>query len=114
MTFDSESYDTDTMHSTSSNTSRITFTTAGKYSVKGVFCSDTNAVVYGGIRLNGSTYIQKEGVGNAGANTANGFTFALDYVFAAADYIELMGTLASTGTAKGTEAGCQMHAHKFA
>jgi len=31
LTFDSEDYDTDSMHSTSSNTDRITFTTAGKY-----------------------------------------------------------------------------------
>jgi hypothetical protein len=31
LTFDSELYDTDTMHDTSSNTNRITFTTAGVY-----------------------------------------------------------------------------------
>ena len=33
ITFDSEIYDTDAMHSTSSNTSRVTFTTAGLYEV---------------------------------------------------------------------------------
>lgn len=33
VTFDTERYDTDTMHSTSVNTSRVTFTTAGLYEV---------------------------------------------------------------------------------
>lgn len=33
LTFDQEDYDTDTMHDTGSNTTRITFTTAGKYIV---------------------------------------------------------------------------------
>jgi hypothetical protein len=33
LTFDAEHFDTDTMHSTASNTSRVTFTTAGRYHV---------------------------------------------------------------------------------
>lgn len=41
--FDTESYDTDTMHSTSVNTGRITATTTGLYTVYGQVCMASNA-----------------------------------------------------------------------
>ena len=58
-TFNCERYDTDSMHSTSSNTGRITFTTAGVYSSSGNVDFACNATgrhdVW--IRLNGTTTI---------------------------------------------------------
>ncbi len=48
VTFDSESYDTSGIHSTSSNTSRLTAPTAGKYLISGNACFDANAA---GVRL---------------------------------------------------------------
>lgn len=89
LTFDSERYDTDTMHSTSSNTGRITFGTAGIYSIG---CLVYWALNTTGIRtlrcmLNGSTalgYVEW----TAGAGTGGGMNLAMDYAFAANDYIE--------------------------
>lgn len=95
--FDAETYDTDTMHDTGSNTSRITFNTAGYYTVTAILNSDVNAIIYGGIRLNGSTYIGKCGVGNSGANTANGMNLTINYYFSATDYVELLGSFGTAG-----------------
>lgn len=57
ITFNIELYDTDTMHSTSSNTGRITFTTAGVYIVHftGTWqASDTTSDRFARIRKNGT------------------------------------------------------------
>lgn len=112
LSFDTETFDTDTMHS-GGNPTRITFTTAGYYIVTGVVSTDANASVYSGVRLNGTTYINKEGVGNSGASTANGTTISFIYQFSAADYIELMGTFGTTNTTKSGVDGCYFSAAKI-
>lgn len=95
LTFDTESYDNDTMHSTSTNTSRITFTTAGTYGVRGqvVFSDHYSGNLLGAwIRLNGTTILagwQQQ----SGAATANDLIVSLGlpgYPFSAADYVELL------------------------
>ena len=63
LAFDTERYDTDTMHSISVNTSRITFTTAGIYHIGGnvewaAFGSAADLGI--AIRINGTTYIAKD------------------------------------------------------
>lgn len=90
ITFDTEDHDTDTMHSTVSNTGRITFTTAGKYVV---MCQVRLAANAGGsvrdlvMTKNGTTPI---GTDRIVANTAAAFLhIPIMYNFAAADYIEL-------------------------
>lgn len=58
LTAGSEAYDTDTMHSTSSQTERITFTTAGKYLLWGVvnFAAVADTITYAvRIYVNGTT-----------------------------------------------------------
>lgn len=90
LTFNSERFDTDTMHSTVSNTGRITFTTAGKYIVVASVQWDSNAtgqrVV--GILLNGATIIAQER-DNAGAAINHDHAVATMYDFAATDYVEV-------------------------
>lgn len=108
--WDSESYDTDTMHSTVSNTSRITFTTAGKYLIYADAFADG---VSGGIRstltvrLNGTTTLFvtiQYGVEGGGP----AFTQAtFEYDFAANDYIELlMGSNGAAATLIGAVQYC--------
>lgn len=114
VTFDTESYDTDTMHDTSTNTWRVTFTHAWKYHISWVFNTDANVGCYWWIRLNWSTYIFKAWVGNVWLNTWNGFTIWFDYVFSASDYIELLGTFWSTSSTKSWQDWTQLSAHLIA
>ena len=59
LTFDTEDFDTDTMHSTVTNTSRITCNTAGKYLVIGQVTFASNATGYRQVQIlwNGLTVI---------------------------------------------------------
>lgn len=91
LTFDSERFDTDTIHSTSSNTDRLTATTAGKYVIS---CTATWAANTTGQRrmyleLNNTTTIanvaDKDVVG-AGA-TADADELTTIYDLAATDYV---------------------------
>lgn len=88
--FDSESFDTDTMHSTSSNTGRVTFTTAGKYAIIGCAAFASNATGYreGDLRINGTTYICTCKLGANAASSHEHMVIAF-YNAAAADYVEL-------------------------
>lgn len=93
VTFDSERYDTDNMHSTSVNTSRITFNTPGVYHVVGniLFAGADYASVFADIRLNASTGIAAQTVGaftDAGLNTV-GCTVSTFYKFSAGDFVEM-------------------------
>lgn len=111
--FNTESFDTDTMHDNVTNNSRITFTTAGKYIVGGIVNTDANAGSFAGIRLNGSTYIATNGAGNVAASTGNGAEVTTIYEFAAADYVELMGAFGSANTTKSGIGGTQFWARKL-
>jgi len=59
LTFNSERYDTDTIHSTGTNTNRLTCQTAGKYLIVGNvrFAANGNADRRVAILLNNATYI---------------------------------------------------------
>jgi hypothetical protein len=89
--FDTERYDTDGMHSTSSNTSRITFTTAGLYTVGGNIrwqaSSTGTREIY--IRLNGTTAIGYA-LTDIDSIIQQIQQVTTIYKFAAADYVELM------------------------
>ena len=111
--FNSESYDTDTMHDNSTNNSRITFTTAGKYTVSGIVNTDANAIIFSAILLNGTTTIAAIGAGNAGPSTANGNYLSTDYVFGAGDYVELLGCFGVAQTTKSGIGGTQFLAKKL-
>lgn len=90
LTFNSERYDTDTMHSTSSNQGRITFTTAGKYLVIGqvVWAVDSTGYRYIQIKLNGSTVIADVRQDACSSYTSQIVTTVYD--FAATNYVELI------------------------
>lgn len=112
VTFDSESFDTDTMHNTGSNTGRITFTTAGYYQIEGTIATATNAVVTLQIRLNGTTTLAQAGVGNSGSS-ANGFTIATTYLMSAADYVEILCAFGSTVNTISGLGGSHFTAYKI-
>ncbi len=88
LNFGSETYDTDTMHNNSTNPSRITFATAGKYHVGAVVKWDVAA---GGTRkisimLGGSTVLAAV----EHPDDCESMTISLDYTFTAAQYVELV------------------------
>jgi hypothetical protein len=92
ITFDSESYDTDAFHSTSTNTSRLTVPTGlgGKYLVQAQLSWDVSATGYRALRLykNGTAYKEATPqVPSATVYVGASFTFNLDLV--AGDYLEL-------------------------
>jgi hypothetical protein len=100
ITLGSESYDTDTMHSTVSNTSRITFTTAGVYSLIGEATFDINATgtrdIY--LFLNGTTRISEATAPSSGASTYSQLQVGAQYSFAANDYVEMYAWQNSGGS----------------
>jgi hypothetical protein len=92
VTFNSERYDTASMHSTSSLTSRITIPVAGLYLVtfNGHFVARNDYFqIYADLRLNGTTTIATHNIGSF-----NGISMSPDiqvhtvYKFAANDYVE--------------------------
>ena len=99
LTFDTERYDTDTIHSTSSNTSRLTATTAGKYIISGNVSIATNSsgsralIIY----LNGSTKIAQTHLQNNGAGNSD-INISTIYSLAATDYVELFAYQSSGGS----------------
>lgn len=91
LAFNSERWDTDTMHDTVTNNSRITFKTAGLYVVSAsvVFTADNDyTAIFAGIALGGSTYIAQHIIGT---DTDTGFSPAITlttlYKFAVNDYV---------------------------
>lgn len=91
LTFNSERYDTDTMHSTAANTSRITFTTAGTYTLKGhvSFAANGTGQRTVKIRVGGTTDIAGQKTGTTSAGTVE-MTVDTEYAFTAGQYAELV------------------------
>jgi hypothetical protein len=90
--FNSERFDTDNMHDTVTNNGRITFITAGVYSVT-FTASFTAAADYdfcsAGIILNGTTYIAFQTVGDINVTVNPRLTVPTIYKFAANDFITI-------------------------
>ena len=91
LTFNSERFDNDSIHSTASNTSRLTATTAGVYSISGNFTMAPLGSGIGliGVRLNGSLIIAYQRFAGI---TATNLIQAIQttYKLAAGDYVELI------------------------
>lgn len=87
VTFDTERFDTDGIHSTSSNTGRLTCQTAGVYLIvaHGVWASAPGSGSYTSIRLNGTTDIAKISVTTA---SLTNMSIATIYKLGASDYVE--------------------------
>lgn len=92
LTFNSERYDPTGMHSTSSNTSRITVPSggAGVYHIGGcaVFAANATGVRAIWIMLNGATRISQWAV-PASSATDQAMHVSCDYKLAVSDYVEL-------------------------
>lgn len=102
--FDTELYDTDSIHSTSTNTSRFTAATAGLYRVHGSIGFAANATGYRSVN------IRKNAAGASGGGTSVGVfrvpatatlstlvPFACSVQLAVGDYVEVFGAQASGG-----------------
>lgn len=105
LTWDTEAYDTDTMHSTVTNTSRLVATTAGTYTVNAriAFASNATGIRYLDLRKNAAgavasgTRIAFDANTAVGSSTVTVVNVAIDVVLAAADYLEVFGFQNSGG-----------------
>jgi hypothetical protein len=103
ITMDVEDFDPFSLHSTSSNTARITPNVAGYYDVRGgAFLASTAAVWDAAIWKNGATQIPSGSRDTAGTATQSG-RLAVAYVYCngSTDYVELHVTQV-TGAALNT------------
>lgn len=92
--FTAERFDTASMHSTVSNTGRITFPVAGIYLVEfnGLLQAAADySEIWFMIRLNGATDIARQMIGTVADSTSNiGLSLSTLYKFAANDYVEVL------------------------
>ncbi|MCC6743434.1 MAG: hypothetical protein IT175_06200 [Acidobacteria bacterium] len=99
ITFTTETADTDGMHSNVSNTSRITFQTAGRYFTSGLmgYAQNLTSARRAYIYKNGTTFQVSENM----PDTADGLAYlnphTTDY-YTASTYVELMAYQLSGGT----------------
>lgn len=92
LAFNTEMYDTDTMHDITTNNGRITFTTAGIYIVT-LNCTWKNTTAATGdriaqIRKNATTVLAYESKRAGGADLLHGHSICIEISVAAADYVE--------------------------
>lgn len=91
ITFDAERHDTDGLHSTVSNTGRVTITTAGVYQLTGSAHFAGNATGYRelAIRLNGATLITRARELSPTAAVGAALNVSTAYNLGAGDYVEM-------------------------
>lgn len=93
LTFDSERFDTDGIHSTVTNTGRLTCQTAGKYRIGGsiLFANNNNNMRGLQVLLNGATVIGIHRVPASPTGSTDTVGMAMDVVYdlAAGDFVEL-------------------------
>lgn len=100
VTFNAETYDTDGMHSTVTNNSRITIVTAGVYEVgfNGRFPSGNDySVLQALLRVNGTTYIAQEQNPGTGIAVPQRIGVKTTTQFVVGDYIEVLVYQDNTG-----------------
>jgi hypothetical protein len=102
ITFDSERWDNDTIHDTSTNTGRLTCKTAGTYTIAGQVSFDFSAVGarQARIKLNGATIIGAASMGSSDASDYVRFCVTTVYQLAVNDYVELEVYQSSGGNLK--------------
>ena len=99
LAFNSEREDTDTMHDTVTNNSRITIKTAGRYQVTAHVTFASNATGERGINLwvNGATYVAGHNQMPVTSGSATIMSLTTSHKFAVNDYIEVVGFQGSGG-----------------
>ena len=95
VTFDSERWDTDNMHSTTANTSRLTAVTAGKYFILANvgFAQNGTGIRFLRLRLNGNEALPIAGVyvpASADINSDHRMFVATYYNMALNDFVEVI------------------------
>jgi hypothetical protein len=107
LTWDQESFDTDTLHSTSVNTSRITAAATGKYLVTAAVTFAANATGYRQVKIvkNGVTDYAIATALNLGAADTPGVTVSDIVDLAASDYVEIAVAQNSGGALNVAVAG---------
>lgn len=98
LAFNSERFDSDSIHSTSSNTSRLTCNSAGTYAITGGVSFDINSTGYRfvSIRLNGFNILASTTIPATSGNYTN-ISVTTMYDLAATDYVELVVAQTSGG-----------------
>lgn len=91
LTFNTERFDNDAIHSLSANTGRLTCVTAGRYVIAGCveFASAAGTYRVVNIRLNGTTVIASIFIAPV-SGAATRLSIATIYDLAATDYVEMM------------------------
>ena len=91
VTFDSERWDTDSIHSVAANTSRLTCQTAGVYTIEGhiSWASNATGIRQLFIKLNNSNYIAAQS-DNPGVAATWPMTVSTQYQLAVGEYVELI------------------------
>ena len=99
LTANSENYDNDSMHSTVSNTSRITCQTAGRFLAGATVNFGNNATGYRVVRLrvNGTTTYSGMNISAAAGGSNTIITVSRTLVLAASDYVEVQVVQSSGG-----------------
>jgi hypothetical protein len=108
LTFDSERFDNNTLHSTVTNTGRLTATVAGTYviTLDITWASNTTGIRYMYIRLNGSTLIAITKLPTSGQGGLNDWMhLSTIYSMAATDYVEAVVYQNSGGALNVVTAG---------
>jgi hypothetical protein len=92
LAFNSERNDTDTIHDTVTNNSRLICKTAGIYQITGqaTFAANATGIREVGIRLNGSTFLADSNKNNVGASIDARLSVTTIYNLAVNDYVELI------------------------
>lgn len=90
LTYNSEWWDTDSIHSTTTNTGRLTCVTAGIYHIYGhvVWGANSTGERKIDIRVNGTTWIASVRLTAGGSN--NWMSIDTEYSLAATNYVELI------------------------
>lgn len=90
LTFNSERWDTDNIHSTTTNTGRLTCVTAGIYHIYGTvqFAGNATGIRSLIIRLNGTTYLASNL--SIASSAINEIAISTGYSLSATDYVELL------------------------
>lgn len=90
LTFNSERFDTGSIHSTSSNTGRLTAPVTGKYLISAslAFVNNATGLRIAGILLNGTTNLAAQSTA-AFAGTSANFSLTTIYHLTAGDYVEV-------------------------
>lgn len=98
LAFDSERYDTDTIHDPSTNNTRLTCKTAGKYAISAnvSFAGDADGYREVAIKLNGTTFIADE-IRAAVLASSLSIHVGCMYALAVNDYVECVVTHAAGG-----------------